>query len=151
MSKDVSIKNKKASYLYEFLDTYTCGIVLSGTEIKSIRLSKASINEAFCAFEGDELVVRNMHIAHFAHGGHYNHEERQDRKLLLKRSELDKWKKKLKNQGLTIIPRKVFISKKGWAKMQIVLARGKNVHDKRQDMKDKDSKREMDRLKAGKY
>ena len=92
-----------------------------------------------------------MYIAHYKQGGHYNHAERQDRKLLLKRSELDKWKKKLKNQGLTIIPRKVFISKKGWAKIQIVLARGKNVHDKRQDMKNKDAKREMDRLKAGKY
>ncbi|MFT6747657.1 MAG: SsrA-binding protein [Glaciecola sp.] len=151
MSKEVNIKNKKASYLYEFLDTFICGIVLSGTEIKSIRNGKASINEAFCAYEGDELVVRNMYIAPFEHGGHYNHYERQDRKLLLKRSELDKWKKKLKNQGLTIIPRKVFISKKGWAKIQIVLAKGKNVHDKRQDMKNKDSKREMDRIKSGKY
>ena len=151
MAKEVNIKNKKASYLYEFLDTYICGIVLAGTEIKSIRNGKASINEAFCAFEGDELVVRNMYIAPFDHGGHYNHYEREDRKLLLKRSELDKWKKKLKNQGLTIIPRKVFISKKGWAKIQIVLARGKNVHDKRQDMKNKDSKKEMDRIKSGRY
>lgn len=151
MSKEVNIKNRKASYLYEFLDTYVCGIVLSGTEIKSIRNNKASINEAFCAFVGDELVIRNMYIAPYEQGGHFNHPERQDRKLLLKRIELNKWQKKMKTDGLTIVPRKLFISKKGWAKLQIVLARGKNIHDKRQDLKSKDSKREMDRLKAGKY
>ena len=151
MASEVSIKNKKSSYLYEYLDTYTAGIVLAGTEIKSIRASKASINEAFCVFENGEMLVRNMHIALFKQGGHYNHMERADRKLLLSKKELQKWESKIKKEGLTIIPTKIFISKKGWAKINIALCKGKKIHDKRQDMKNKDAKREMDRVKAGKY
>lgn len=148
---ELNIKNKKASYLYEFLDTFTAGIVLSGTEIKSIRNSKASINEAYCAFEGDNLVIRNMYIAPYDHATHFNHEERKDRQLLLNRQELDKLQKKLKVEGITIIPTRLFLSKKGWAKLNIALCKGKNVHDKRQSIKAKDAKRDLDRLKSGKY
>ena len=151
MSDSINIKNKKASYLYEFLDTYVAGIVLAGTEIKSIRQSKASINEAFCVFENGEMILRNMHIAIWENAGHYNHEPRHDRKLLLSKKEILKWESEVKKEGLTVIPRKVFLSKKGWAKVEIVLAKGKKLHDKREDLKSKDAKRDLDRIKAGKY
>lgn len=151
MSDKLNIRNKKASFLYEFLDTYVAGMVLTGTEIKSIRLSKASVNEAFCVIENGEILIRNMHIAIWEQGGHYNHEPRRDRKLLLSKKEILKWESKVKREHLTIIPRKVFLSKKGWAKVEIVLAKGKKIHDKRQDLKNKDAKRDLDRLKAGKY
>lgn len=151
MANSVNIKNKKASFLYEFLDTYTAGMVLSGTEIKSIRESKASIKEAFCVFENGELILRNMHISIYEQGGHYNHEPRRDRKLLLNKKEAEKWEAKVKKESLAIVPKKVFISGKGWAKIDIVLAKGKKIHDKRQDLKDKDAKRDLARLKAGKY
>ena len=146
MSK-VDIKNKKARFLYEFLDDYTAGISLTGTEIKSIRNGKASIMEAYCVIENGECYVRNMYIAEYENGTHYNHAPRRDRKLLLNKVEIRKLQKKLKNEGLTIVTSKLFISDKNLAKLNIHLAKGKKIHDKRQDLKDKDNKRTLDRVK----
>lgn len=146
MSSDISIKNKKASFEYEFLETFTAGIQLTGTEIKSIRAGKASIVEGYCFLKNGELFIKNMYIAEYEQGTYNNHEPKRDRKLLLNRSELDKLEKKKKDVGLTIVPLKVFINKKGFAKMDIALAKGKKLHDKREDLKSKDAKREMDRV-----
>lgn len=146
MSTDISIKNKKASFEYEFLETFTAGIQLTGTEIKSIRAGKASIVEGYCFMKNGELFIKNMYIAEYEQGTYNNHEPKRDRKLLLNRSELDKLEKKKKDVGLTIVPLKVFINKKGFAKMDIALAKGKKLHDKREDLKSKDAKREMDRV-----
>jgi SsrA-binding protein len=146
VSADISIKNKKASFEYEFLETFTAGIQLTGTEIKSIRAGKASIVEGYCFMKNGELFIKNMYIAEYEQGTYNNHEPKRDRKLLLNRSELDKLEKKKKDVGLTIVPLKVFINKKGFAKMDIALAKGKKLHDKREDLKSKDAKREMDRV-----
>jgi len=144
-TEHISIKNRKASFEYSFLDKYTAGLQLTGTEIKSVRESKASISEAFCTFINDELFVRNMHIAEYAQGTHYNHEPKRDRKLLLNRTELKKLSNKLKDKGLTIIPLHLFVNEKGFAKLEIALAKGKKIFDKREDVKKKDIQREMDR------
>lgn len=148
MSKNqVNIKNKRARFEYHIEDTFIAGLQLSGTEIKSIRNSKASILEAYCVFSNGEMWVRNMHITEYANGSFYNHTPRSDRKLLLNRKEIDKIEKFLKDKGNTVIPLRLFISEKGWAKLEIGTAKGKKLHDKRQDMKEKDDKREMDRAK----
>lgn len=145
MSTSISIKNKRASFEYEFLETFTAGIQLTGTEIKSIRAGKASIIEGYCFMKNGELFIKNMYIAEYDQGSYNNHDPKRDRKLLLNRSELDKLEKKKKDVGLTIIPLKVFISKNGFAKMDVALAKGKKLHDKREDLKGKDAQREMDR------
>jgi SsrA-binding protein len=145
VSNQVNIKNKRASFEYEFLETFTAGIQLTGTEIKSIRAGKASIIEGYCFLKDGELFIKNMYIAEYDKGTYNNHDPKRDRKLLLNRSELDKLSKKKKDVGLTIIPLKVFISKNGFAKMDIALAKGKKLHDKREDLKGKDAQREMDR------
>lgn len=145
MSASINIKNKRASFEYEFLETFTAGIQLTGTEIKSIRAGKASIIEGYCFLKNGELFIKNMYIAEYEQGTYNNHEPKRDRKLLLNRSELDKLEKKKKDVGLTIVPLKVFINNKGFAKMDIALAKGKKLHDKRDDLKSKDAKREMDR------
>lgn len=144
-NKEVSIKNKRARFEYHLLDTFTAGIQLVGTEIKSIRNSKASILEAFCVFERGEVWIRNMTITEYENGSFYNHKPKSDRKLLLNRKEIDKIEKFLKVKGNTIIPLKLFLSEKGWAKINIALAQGKKLHDKRNDLKEKDDKREMER------
>lgn len=149
MLDNVKIRNKRAKFEYEFLETFTAGIQLYGTEIKSVRLSKASIVEAYCVFVKNELIVRNMTINEYDKGGHYNHESRRDRKLLLNKSELEKLAKKLKNQGLTIVPTLMFISDSGYAKLNIALCKGKKIHDKREDLKSKDAQRSMDRALKG--
>lgn len=141
----VNIKNKRARFEYHLLDTFVAGIQLSGTEIKSIRRNKASILEAYCIFSRGEMWIRNMHITEYENGSFYNHQPRSDRKLLLNRKEINKIEKFLKDKGNTVIPLKVFISDKGWAKVEIALAQGKKLHDKRQDLKEKDDKREVDR------
>jgi SsrA-binding protein len=143
--KSVNIKNKRASFEFQLLDKYVAGIQLSGTEIKSIRLAKASITESFCSFKGDELYVVGMHIAEYELGTYANHEPRRERKLLLQRQELKKLQKKLKDQGLTIVPLRLFISESGYAKLEISLAKGKKLHDKRDSLKEKDMKRDIDR------
>ncbi len=142
----VVIKNRKASYQYEFLEEFTAGIVLQGTEIKSIRNSQASIAEAYCRVTDGELFILNMHIEPYEAGSYNNHEIRRIRKLLLKRSEITKLEKKTKDVGLTIIPTKLFISENGFAKLNIALAKGKKLYDKRQDLKKKDVKRDLDRM-----
>ncbi len=148
VQKKVNILNKKARFEYELLDQFTAGIVLSGTEIKSIRLSKASIVESFCEFnEKGELFVVNMSIEAYAFGHHYNHQPRGARKLLLNKKELRKLFKEVKNVGLTIVPLKLFLNDKGLAKMDIALARGKKLYDKRETIKDRDNKRALDRIK----
>lgn len=137
--------NRKAKYEFAFIDEYTAGLQLFGTEIKSIRNKDVSIAEAYCAFQGDELFIINMHIAHYEQGTYNNHEPKRERKLLLNRTELKKLQNKLKDKGLTIIPTRLFISDAGYAKLNIALAKGKKIHDKRDTIKDKDTKREMDR------
>ncbi|MFN9324065.1 MAG: SsrA-binding protein SmpB, partial [Flavobacteriales bacterium] len=132
-------------YEYHMRDTYACGMVLMGSEIKSIRAGGASINEAFCAFVGDELVVRNMQINPYGTNVHYVHEPKRDRKLLLQRKELDKLKRKLKDAGMTIVPVRLFFAANGFAKLEIALAKGKKTFDKRESLKAKDVKRDMER------
>lgn len=148
MQKTINILNKKARFQYEILDKYTAGIVLTGTEIKSIRSSKASIAESFCEFnEKGELFVVNMTIEEYRFGNYYNHKPKAVRKLLLNRRELKKLEKEVQNSGLTIIPLKLFINEKGYAKLNIALARGKKLFDKRETIKDRDNKRNLDRIK----
>ncbi len=148
MQKNINIQNKKARFEYEILDKYTAGIVLSGTEIKSIRQSKASITESFCEFnEQGELFVVNMSIEEYIYGTHYNHLPKATRKLLLNKKELRKLEKEAKNTGLTIVPLKLFMNDKGFAKLSIALAKGKKLYDKRESLKDKDNKRDLDRVK----
>ena len=148
MQNRVNIQNKRARFEYEILDKYTAGIVLTGTEIKSIRLSKASIAESFCEFnEQGELFIINMTIEEYAWGTHYNHKPKAARKLLLNKRELRKLEKEVKNVGLTIVPLRMFINENGFAKLDIALAKGKKLHDKRESIKDRDNKRQLDRIK----
>lgn len=148
MQKHINIRNKKARFEYEILDQFTSGIVLTGTEIKSIRNSKASIAESFCEFnERGELFAVNMYIEEYAFGTRFNHRPRGSRKLLLKKRELNKLLRQVKNSGLTIVPLKLFINDKGFAKMLIALARGKKLYDKRDTLKDRDNQRNLDRIK----
>lgn len=144
MSK-LEIKNKKAGFQYELLYDFVAGIVLTGTEMKSIRNGKASIMEAFCVVRNGEMFIRNMYIAEYENGSYNNHNPRRDRKLLLNRVEIGKVEKKLKDKGLTIIPSKLFVNEKNLAKVRIHVARGKKLHDKRHDLKEKATKREMNR------
>jgi SsrA-binding protein len=145
MEKNISIKNKKAGHEYFLLQEFTAGIQLSGTEIKSIRDGKASIVDAYCTFKGNELFVMAMHIAEYTYGTYNNHEPKRDRKLLLTKRELNKLQTKVKEKGLTIIPTLLFINEKGLAKLTIALAKGKHHYDKRETLKDKDHKREIER------
>ncbi|WP_396600793.1 SsrA-binding protein SmpB [Algibacter sp. R77976] len=148
MQKNINIQNKKARFQYEILDKYTAGIVLTGTEIKSIRSGKASITESFCEFsENGELFVVNMTIQEYAFGNYYNHKPKATRKLLLNKRELKKLNKEVQNTGLTIIPLNLFINDKGYAKLNIALAKGKKLFDKRETIKDRDNKRDLDRIK----
>ncbi|MGC1515156.1 MAG: SsrA-binding protein SmpB [Maribacter sp.] len=148
MQNTINIKNKRARFEYELLDTYTAGIVLAGTEIKSLREGRASISESFCEFnDRDELFVINMQIDEYSHASHFNHRPKAERKLLLNRRELKKLSKEVKTSGLTIVPLKVFINERGLAKIQIALARGKKLYDKRDTIKDRDNKRNLDRVK----
>lgn len=141
----VNIRNKRARFEYHLEDVFTAGMVLSGTEIKSIRLNKASILEAYCVFQNGEIWIRNMFINDYENSSFYHHKPRGDRKLLLNKKEVNKLEKWLKDKGNTIIPLKIFISEKGWAKMEIACAKGKKLHDKRDDLKAKDDQREMER------
>ncbi|MBM3185885.1 MAG: SsrA-binding protein SmpB [Bacteroidota bacterium] len=143
--KELNIRNKKARFEYHLEDIYQAGIQLSGTEIKSIRNGKASILESYCIYNNGEVWIRNMHITEYENGSFYNHKPRADRKLLLNKKEIDKIEKFLKTKGNTLIPLKLFLSEKGWVKVEIACAIGKKLHDKRQDLKEKDDKREMDR------
>ncbi len=157
MAQKILIQNKKARFLYELLEKYTAGIELYGSEIKSIREGKANLTDAYCRFipnlkkpDKPELYVL-MNISEYSHGGYANHEPRRERKLLLHRKELNKLAKKIKTTGFTIVPTKMFLNENGFAKIEIALARGKKVADKREDIKQRDSKREMARIKKIKY
>ncbi|EDM43249.1 SsrA-binding protein [unidentified eubacterium SCB49] len=148
IQKNVKIKNKKARFEYELLDSYDAGIVLAGTEIKAIREGKASIAESFCEFnDRSELFVINMTVQEYSHATHFNHSPKSERKLLLNRNELKKLEKEVQNSGLTIIPTLLYTNDKGLAKMRISLARGKKLYDKRENIKDRDNKRDLSRLK----
>lgn len=144
-SDRINIRNKRASFDYELIDTYTAGLKLFGSEIKSIREGKASISEAYCLFRSNELWVKNMHIREFDHATHYQHDPVRMRKLLMNRRELKRLETKVKEKGFTIVPLKVWINERGFAKLDIALARGKKTHDKRHSIKEKDLRREMDR------
>jgi SsrA-binding protein len=145
MANPVNIKNKKASFEFYLLEEFTAGIQLAGTEIKSLREGKASVTEAYCTFIGNELFVRNMHIAEYTMGSYNNHEPKRDRKLLLNRRELKKIFSKKNEKGLTIVPVLLFIDEKGLAKLKIAIAKGKKLYDKRETLKNKDQQRDIDR------
>lgn len=145
LKSDVNIKNRRAGFDYEILDRYTAGIQLFGTEIKSIRESKASLADTFCQFAGGELWVKQMHIAEYRFGSYANHESKRDRKLLLQKKELRKLERLTRDTGKTIIPLRLFINERGFAKMEIALCQGKHTYDKRQSLREKDDKRELQR------
>ena len=142
----VEIKNRRASFDYEFVERFTAGIVLSGTEIKSIRAGKASLVDSYCYFVGGELFVRNMNVAEYWWGSYNRHDPKRDRKLLLNKRELRKLQRATREKGMTIVAIKIFISEKGYAKLDIALARGKREFDKRESIKEKDMRRESERL-----
>ena len=143
---DIQIKNRRASFDYEFLETFQAGIVLTGTEIKSIRAGRASLVDTFCYFNGAELYVKNMNVAEYWWGSWGKHDPRRDRKLLLTRKELSRLQRAVKEKGLTIIASKLYISQSGYAKLQIHLARGKKDYDKRASIREKDLRRSMERF-----
>lgn len=149
ISGTVNIKNKRATFEYHILDRYTAGLKLLGTEIKSIRQGKVNINDSFCSFLHDGLYIRNMHIAEYSFGSFYNHEAKRDRKLLLTNKELKKLKSKTDEKGFTIIPLRLFINDRGLAKIEIALAQGKKDFDKREAIKERDTKRELQRVLKG--
>ena len=148
MQKNINIQNKKARFEFEILDKFVAGIQLTGTEIKSIRLSKARITESFCEFnDRGELFVINMFIEEYMYGHNYNHKPTSERRLLLNKRELKSLKKEIDTKGNTIVPLKLFINANGWAKLEIALAKGKKIHDKRETIKDRDNKRDLARIK----
>ncbi|MDR0659961.1 MAG: SsrA-binding protein SmpB [Prevotellaceae bacterium] len=142
---NIIIKNKRASFDYEPIETFTAGIVLVGTEIKSIRLGKASLVDTYCFFVGNELFARGIHIAEYWWGNLNNHDPKRERKLLLNRKELSKLQRHSKEKGLSIIPTQLYIAENGYAKLDIALAKGKKSYDKRESIKEKDMRRSMDR------
>jgi SsrA-binding protein len=146
LQKIINIKNKKASYEFEFIDKFVAGLVLTGTEIKSIREGKVSLTEAFCYFRREELYIKQMHIAPYTMAASYNHDAVRERKLLLNKKELNKLQTKFAEKGLSIIPLRIFINDRGLAKMEIALAKGKKIHDKRDSIKEKDAKRDLQRM-----
>ena len=145
MQNKVYIKNKRATFEYFIIEKLVAGIVLTGTEIKSIRNGKANLTDSYCYFENGELFVRNLHISEYSFGSYNNHLAKRDRKLLMNARELRKWNTKVKDKSMTIVPLALFINEKGLAKLEIGLARGKHHYDKRNSLKEKDHKREIDR------
>lgn len=145
LSNKINIENRRARFDYQFLEQFTAGIVLQGTEIKSIREGKAGLSDSYCYFRSGELYIKNLHITEYSEASFKNHEPLRERKLLLSKTELRKLEGKLKDQGLTIIPVRLFLSDKGFAKVDIALAKGKKEFDKRQDIKKKDAEREIGR------
>ncbi len=146
-SNDINIRNKQAGFQYELLDKYVAGIVLKGTEIKSIREGKVNLQDGYCYLNNGELFAKGININAYAQGTHYNHEAARERKLLLKKMEIKKLEGKVEEKGLTLIPTRLFINERGYAKLEIALAKGKKVHDKRDSIKERDIKRELSRVK----
>ena len=147
MQKTINILNKRAKFDYEILETYSAGMVLTGTEIKSLRLGKANITEGFCEFHNGELFAINTQIDEYLYGNQFNHKAKSERKLLLNRKELKKLERNIDVKGLTIIPLRLFINENGLAKLEIGLCRGKKTYDKRESLKEQDTKRDLDRIK----
>jgi len=143
--QEINIRNKRASFEYFLIESFVAGIELTGTEIKSIREGKASLSDAYCLFREGELFVVNMHIAEYTYGTHYNHEPKRDRKLLLTKRELRRLSGKTRERGFTIVPTVLFINEKGYAKLEIALAKGKKIYDKRESIKVKDNRRDLER------
>lgn len=143
--QNINIKNRKAKFEYELIETFVAGMQLAGTEIKSIRSGKANLSDSYCQFFSGELFVRNLHISEYELGNINNHPAKRDRKLLLNKKELEKLERKIKESGLTIVPTRLFINNRGLAKLEIALARGKKIYDKRETLKRKDAQRDMDR------
>jgi SsrA-binding protein len=143
----VEIVNRRATFEFQFIDVVEAGILLLGTEIKSVRAGNVNLRDAYCLFKNGELLIYSMFIAPYSHGNQFNHEERRVRKLLLKRAELKKLEKKVKEKGFTIVPHKLYINERGFAKVEIALAQGKKTYDKRDSIKQKDLKRDLDRIK----
>jgi SsrA-binding protein len=146
-TNDINIRNRQAGHAYELLDKYIAGMVLKGTEIKSIKEGKVNLQDGYCYFNNGEVFVKGINITPYAQGTYYNHEPARERKLLLKRSEIRKLEAKVEEKGLTLVPLRLFINERGFAKLEIALARGKKLYDKRQSMKEKDARRELDRMK----
>jgi len=151
LSRDISIKNKRAAFNFELLDRFTAGIVLTGTEIKSIRLGKASLSDSYALMIKGELWIKNLQISEYDNGSYNNHQPRRDRKLLLTKRELRKIDRLTRETGFTVVPVKLFINEKGWAKLEIAVAKGKKAHDKRESIKEKDDRRQMDRYIKNKF
>lgn len=143
--QQVNIRNKRASFEFELIDTYTAGLQLRGSEIKAVREGKVNINDAYCLFKDDELFIKNMHISEYEMATNWQHEPLRLRKLLLTKKELNKLLAKVKERGYTIVPLRIFLSDRGFAKLEIALARGKKTHDKRHSIKARDEKRDLDR------
>jgi SsrA-binding protein len=146
-SNDINIRNRQAGYEYELLDKYVAGMVLMGTEIKSIREGKVNLQDGYCYLNNGELFVKGINITPYAQGTHYNHEATRERKLLLKRSELKKLESKIEEKGLTLVPTRLFINDRGLAKLELAVGKGKKLHDKRDSIKDREAKRELSRMK----
>lgn len=146
-SNDINIKNKQAHFQYELIDKFIAGIVLKGTEIKSIREGKVNLQDGYCYLNNGELFVKGINISPYNQGTHYNHEAARERKLLMKRAELRKLDGKVEEKGFTLVPTRLFINDRGFAKLEIALARGKKTHDKRESIKERDVKRELARIK----
>ena len=146
-SNKVNIKNRQASFQYELLDTYVAGIALKGTEIKSIREGKVNLQDGYVYFSNEEAFVKGVNISPFAQGTHYNHEAARERKLLMKKSEIHRLRARTEEKGLTIVPLRLFINDRGYAKLEIAVARGKKIHDKRESIKEREAKRELARIK----
>lgn len=146
MKSNIEIKNRKAKFEYHFLEKYEAGMVLTGTEVKSLKLGNANLSDAYCLFHRNELILKKMYIAEYEQGNIHNHETRRDRKLLLKRQELKKLERKSTEKNLTIIPYRVYFNDRGIAKVEIVLAQGKKIYDKRQTIQERDIKRDMERI-----
>jgi SsrA-binding protein len=146
-SNTVNIRNRQAGYEYELLDKYVAGIVLTGTEIKSIREGQVNLQDGYCYFNNGEVFVKSITISPYSQGTHYNHEATRERKLLLKRSEIKKLEARIEEKGLTLLPLRLFINDRGFAKLEIVVGRGKKIHDKRDSIKERDVRRELDRMK----
>ena len=144
--KPIEFVNRKAKFEYHFLETVEAGIVLTGTEIKSIRAGKINMRDAYCVIENEQMFIRSLYIAEYKQGNQFNHEERRTRKLLLKRQEINKWDKKTKEKGFTIVPYRLYLNERGICKLEICLAQGKKNYDKRDAIKQKDAKRQLDRM-----
>ena len=146
-SNDIQIRNRKAGYEFEFIEKFEAGLILKGTEIKSIREGNASIQEAYCFLRDDEAFIKGMNISPYTQASFQTHERARERKLLLKKKEISKLKSKTEEKGLTIVPLRIFINTRGFAKLEIALAKGKKIYDKRESIKQKDQKRELQRIK----